>query len=119
MAAHCARAIYTVAEYTIVFLLAAAALLACLGGLELHAAFALGNAVFLAYAITSFIGFGNGWQDVRPALPGFTRRTARKGGRADRARYSIEPLTSRSSEKPVPISRQAWRAYAPVVMCRE
>ena len=79
MAAHRVRALYIIAKYTLVLLLGAGALLAFLGGHALHASFALGNAVFLAYAITSFIGRGNGWEDVRPALPGFTRRAARNG----------------------------------------
>ena len=72
-------ATYSIAECTIVLLLAAAALFAFLGGHALPAAFALGNAVPLAYAITSFIGHGNGWQDVRPVLPGVARRAARNG----------------------------------------
>ncbi len=79
MAAHRGCAIYIIAEYTIVLLLGAGAVLAFLGGHELHAAFALGDAVFMAYAITSFIGLGNGWEDVRLALPGFARRAARNG----------------------------------------
>ena len=79
MAAHRRCATYIIAEYTTVLVLGAAALLAFLGGHELHAAFALGNAVFLAYAITSFIGLGNGWEDVRPALPGIARRAAGNG----------------------------------------
>ncbi len=64
MAAHRGCAIYIIAEDTIVLLLGAGAFLAFLDGHELHAAFALGNAVFLAYAITSFIGLGNSWEDV-------------------------------------------------------
>ena len=61
MAAHCGCAIYVIAEDTIVLLLGARAFRAFLGGHELHAAFARGNAVFLANAITSFIRH---WQRI-------------------------------------------------------
>ena len=53
--------IYIAAECTIALLLGAWSFLASLSGHELHAAFARGNAVFLPYAITSFVGIGTGW----------------------------------------------------------
>lgn len=71
-----APAVYIATEYALVTMLAAGATLSLIQGHLLHGTFALGNAVFLVFAIVSFIGLRNGWQDLRAAFPGASQPEA-------------------------------------------